>query len=106
MSIIGRIAIVFGLIAGCAGCAEDTPPRTPISCGDQTCGPDQLCAVITAGHVCDGGDYAVLRQYCMDRPTTCGDTISCDCIAGCSLATGESRPCLQAEDRGVSCGCF
>jgi len=102
MSILRTAAIVLAI----AGCADAPKPREPIPCGNETCGPDQLCAVITAGQVCDGGGFTTLRQYCMDRPTTCGDTISCDCVGGCALATGESRPCLQAEDRGVSCGCF
>jgi len=62
--------------------------------------------VITAGRSCDGGGFQLLREYCMDTPASCGGTPSCNCISGCALATGESRPCLMADETSVSCGCF
>jgi hypothetical protein len=90
-----------------AACSTTTAENKPVACGTETCRPDQLCATITSGLSCDGGGEVVLRQYCLDRPTTCDDSVSCDCVAGCSLATGEGRPCLNVtEDRYVSCGCY
>jgi len=101
MARIGSIALIVWL----AACTESSS-RAPVRCGDQTCGPDQLCATITAGRVCDGGNFEVLRVYCMDRPVRCEGAVSCDCVTGCALANGESRPCLMADDTSVSCGCF
>ena len=89
-----------------AGCAS-TPTRAPIPCGQETCGPEQLCAVISSGQTCDGGGFQILREYCIDRPASCGDTVSCNCISACALPEGGSRPCLMIEDNSiVSCGCF
>ena len=104
--------VLLSLIA--VGCGDDAGRKyssDPIQCGSAVCGPDQACGTITAGHTCDTnpdagiGEYAVLGQACMDIPTSCGDTLSCDCIAGCS-ANGYDRPCLNVSDRQVSCGCF
>lgn len=98
---------------GCSAAGDhDAGVRPPIQCGQETCAPGQLCATITAGHVCDTnpdagiGEYAVLRTYCMTPPAACGARPSCDCITGCALASGEGRPCLNVEDGHVSCGCF
>jgi hypothetical protein len=105
------LALVVAGLAGCFGGNGQSQPPEPITCGSQTCGRNQLCGTITAGHVCDTnpdagiGEYDVLGQACMDVPAECHGTPTCECIAGCT-ANGLSRPCLEVFDRGVSCGCF
>jgi hypothetical protein len=114
-----KLAIAAAAAIAAAGCSRgggqgrgDDSDRPPLQCGQEICAPGQLCATISAGHVCDTnpdagiGEYAVLRVYCMDPPAACGGAPSCDCIGGCSLATGEGRPCLSVNDGYVSCGCF
>jgi len=97
-----------------AACTEhgSTPPQEPFACGAETCQPGQLCATITAGQTCDTnpdagiGPFSVLSQSCIDRPAACGSEVTCECVQGCSLPTGEGRPCLNVVDNSVSCGCF
>jgi len=106
--------LVLAILAATLGCSSEGSggPRPPVQCGGQTCAEGQLCATITAGHVCDTnpdagiGEYSVLRVYCMTPPAACGAHPDCECIGGCSLATGEGRPCLSVTDDHVSCGCF
>jgi hypothetical protein len=106
------IPAILAILAVMLGCSSEDGSRPPVTCGEEVCAPGQLCATITAGHVCDTnpdegiGEYAVLRRYCMDPPAACGSEPSCDCIGGCALATGEGRPCLGVADDHVSCGCF
>ena len=103
---ITSMLVMTSLLLGACGESWRESRTDPVPCGDEVCRPDQLCATVTAGHVCDGGNYAILAQYCMDIPDECGDDApTCDCVAGCGAPVGP-RPCLNVVESSVACGCF
>lgn len=89
----GNTSLLGGTHAGGSG---GTGTSSSFACGTQTCGPAQYCRAgccATAG--CTPGP-----SQCVDIPTSCSGTISCQCVCGIPNAP----PC-SVSGKNVQCGC-
>jgi hypothetical protein len=68
-----------------------------LACGNQTCGPDQLCL-----HPCAGVGPQPPPQ-CAPLPAACGSSITCACLPN-SLCSGAA-PCTEADIQGRHVTC-
>jgi hypothetical protein len=82
-----------------------TPLDGPFECVTTLCAPGQVCVVVSSGSQCWVNPDAGIGQYqpvewdCVDMPTECHGTLSCDCL------TCEGM-CFGASGRELDCGCI
>jgi len=75
---------------------------SPVTCGDQICGPRQYCRSSNLGSdagTCDA-TLGATKGVCTDMPGGCGNVLTCGCL---SAADSSCRCCFPRGGGTVSC---